>query len=84
MGKLKDGTMSFYRAAKEICRLYAKYGQASRIFAISPAFASAVAALTAACAAIEALDDFPFLIDQTTVPGGTGEDDVGGSTGGGI
>lgn len=84
-GKIKDGTWSFLSAARIICRLYAKYGKRSRIFSVSPAFGAAVEALALACAALEALDDYPFEIDNTVDPNGTGEDDdIGGSAGGGV
>lgn len=63
MAKVKDGTSSAYRAAKTVCRLWAKYGTAAMTVKLGAPFAAAFEALAVACVAVELLDDEPLTID---------------------
>jgi len=59
------GTPTIIKLARKICRLSSIYGARDLETKATPEFAAAVAALMLACAAFEALDDFPGQIDAT-------------------
>lgn len=61
------GTPTIIKLARKICRLASVYGARDLATKGSPDIASAVAALMLACAAFEALDDFPGQIDATGI-----------------
>lgn len=68
-----NGVNSAYRAAKVICRMVSRFGVLPMSSRLSPEFAAAALALTQACMALDALDDYVDQIDRT--PGGTGSFD---------
>lgn len=59
------GTPTIIKLARKICQLRSIYGAGDLATKATPEFAAAVAALALACAAFEALDDFPGQIDST-------------------
>jgi hypothetical protein len=65
MARIRTGTPTIIKLARKICKLKSIWGAPDLASRTSPEFASAVAALVAACAAFEALDDFPGQIDAT-------------------
>lgn len=65
MGGSRTGTPSIIKLARHICRLFYALGAGDLAAKTTPEFATAVAALAAACIAFEALDDFPGQIDNT-------------------
>lgn len=65
MSGSKTGAPTIIALTRHICRLVHTYGAANLATLATPEFAAAVAALVAACAAFEALDDFPGEIDVT-------------------
>jgi hypothetical protein len=67
------GTPTIIRLSRKICRLVAVYGAGDLATKATPEFAAAVAALQLACAAFEALDNFPGQIDAVA-PLRPGED----------
>lgn len=69
------GTPTIIKLARKICALRAIYGAGDLATKATPEFAAAVALLAVACAAFEALDDFPGQIDATS-PIRSGEDVV--------
>jgi hypothetical protein len=75
MAGSKTGTPTIIKLARAICRLRAVWGAGDLATKTTPEFAAAVAALAVACAAFEALDDFPGQIDATS-PIRAGEDVV--------
>lgn len=75
MAASRTGTPTIIRLARKICRVRALYGASDLTAKTSSDFASAIAALAVACAAFEALDDFPAEIDSTTP---FGVEDIGG------
>jgi hypothetical protein len=64
MAGSRTGTPSIIHLSRKICRLKANFGASDLSAATSPEFAAAVLALTVACAAFEALDNFPAQIDR--------------------
>lgn len=70
----RTGTPSIIVLTRKICRLFYTLGAGDLASRTTPEFASAVAALAAACHAFEALDDFPGQRDNTG-PLFSGDDD---------
>lgn len=68
----RDGTSSILEASRTICRMVGKFGTARLAAATTPELAAAVLALSAACIAFSALDDYPGQIDETA-PLGPGD-----------
>jgi len=73
MAGSKTGTPTIIKLVRKICKVRAVYGAGNLATVTTPEFAEAVAALAIACAAFEALDDFPAEIDST-LPIRAGED----------
>jgi hypothetical protein len=65
MAGSRTGTPTIIKLARRICKLKAIWGAGNLEARTTPEFAAAVAALATACAAFEALDDFPAQIDNT-------------------
>lgn len=65
MSGSRTGTPTIISLSRTICRIHARYGAADLLSATTPEFAAAVLALTAACAAFVALDDYPAEVDTT-------------------
>lgn len=65
MAGSKTGTPTIIRLSRKICRMRSVYGASDLSAKTSPEFAAAVAALALACAAFEALDNYPAEIDET-------------------
>ena len=61
----RTGTPSIIRLVRKICKVRAIYGASDLEARTTPAYAAAVAALAVACAAFEALDDYPGERDNT-------------------
>ncbi len=61
----RTGTPSIIRLTRKICKVRAIYGANDLEARTTPAFKLAVDALALACAAFEALDDFPGERDNT-------------------
>ena len=76
MAGSRTGTPKIIQSTRVICRMVHTYGATDLSTKTTPAFAAAVAALVAACAAFEALDDYPGQIDNTG-PIRPGEDGPG-------
>lgn len=81
MARQVFGTQAILKLARGICRLVDRFGTVILGRQTSPEFAQAVAALVAACKALDALDDYVAVIDRTA--GGTGQNDEDLPTGGG-
>lgn len=64
MAGSRTGTPTIIKLARKICRVRATWGAGNLEAATTPAFAAAITALAAACAAFEALDDQPAQIDR--------------------
>lgn len=60
----RDGSPSIIALTRKICYLVGRYGAATLQSKTTPAFASAVIALVAACNAFTALDETPAQIDR--------------------
>lgn len=73
MAGSKTGSPTVIALARHICRVANRYGLSDLATKATPEFASAITALVAACAAFEALDDYPGQIDSST-PIRPGED----------
>jgi hypothetical protein len=69
MAGQRTGTSTIYYLTKKICKMVAIYGATDLSSRTSPEFATAVAALVAACHAFEALDNFPFQVDRIAPDG---------------
>lgn len=65
MAGSKTGTPTIIKLARRICRTKAVWGAADLATVATPEFAAAVEVLMTACAAFDALDDFPGEIDNT-------------------
>lgn len=65
MAGSKTGTPTIIKLVRRICKIRAIYGAGDLETRTTAEFAAAVAALQLACAAFEALDDFPGQIDNT-------------------
>lgn len=65
MARVIDGTSSYLKYARSICRIYGRFGVSALDTNVSPEFAAAVQALVIACQAFEAIDDYPGEIDQS-------------------
>jgi hypothetical protein len=76
MAGSRTGTPSIIRYSRKICKLKAQWGAANLSSATSPEFAAAVTALTIACAAFEALDNYPAQIDRIAPDGPEDTDDL--------
>lgn len=63
MSGSKTGAPTIIVLVRHICRLVNKYGAGNLSTLATPEFAEAVLVLVAACAAFEALDDFPGQVD---------------------
>lgn len=74
------GLSTILRAAKQICRTANRLNSVPILTALNPTFATAVAAVVAACEALRALDNFPGEIDSSAT-GAFGEDTGTGSEG---
>lgn len=66
MAGSKTGTPTIIKLARRICKVRALWGASDLQAKTSPGFRAAVDALAIACAAFEALDDYPAQIDRTT------------------
>lgn len=73
MAGSKTGTPTIIRLVRKICRVRTIFGAGDLATKTTAEYAAAVAALAVACAAFEALDDFPGQIDSTS-PIRAGED----------
>lgn len=71
MPRIVDGSSSILQGVRFICRLAGRFGVARFGAKTTPEMAAAVTALMVACAAFDALDDYPGEIDRT--PGGPGD-----------
>lgn len=69
MAGSRTGTPSIIKLARKICKLKANFGASNLRVATSADFDDAVTALTLACAAFEALDNFPAEIDRVNPAG---------------
>jgi hypothetical protein len=69
MAGQRTGTSTIYYLSKKICKMVAIYGATDLSSRTSAEFATAVAALVAACHAFEALDNFPFQVDRIAPDG---------------
>jgi len=76
MAGSRTGTPTIIKLARRICHLKAIWGASDLLTRTTPEFAAAIGALQVACAAFEALDDFPGQIDSTG-PVFTGDPDIG-------
>lgn len=65
MAGSKTGTPTIIKLARRICKMKALWGASDLQAKTSVGFKNAVDALVVACAAFEALDDFPAQIDRT-------------------
>lgn len=65
MAGSKTGTPTIIRLVRKICRVRSVFGAGDLATKTTPEYAAAVAALAIACAAFEALDDFPGEIDSS-------------------
>jgi len=74
MAGSKTGTPTIIKLARRICKIRAIWGASDLETKTTEAFAAAVAALAVACAAFEALDDYPAQIDRTA-PFGPGDEE---------
>lgn len=61
----RTGTPTIIRLVRKICKVRAIYGANDLEARTTPAYAAAVSALAIACAAFEALDDYPGERDNT-------------------
>lgn len=75
MAGSRTGTASIVALTRKICKLIGTYGAGDLAARTTTEFAAAVFALQAACAAFEALDNFPMQVD-TSAPFGP-EDEEG-------
>ncbi len=73
MAKLVTGSSTIIRLSRKICSIVGRFGAGDLSTRATPEMAAAVNALVLACAAFEALDDFPGQIDATA-PIRSGED----------
>lgn len=73
MSGSRTGVPTIVKLVRHICRLVTRYGAADLAARTTPEFATAVAALMAACEAFTALDDYPMQIDASA-PFKAGED----------
>ena len=69
MAGSRTGTSTIYHLARKICKMVALYGATDLSSRLSAEFATAVAALVAACQAFEALDNQPFQTDRIAPDG---------------
>lgn len=69
MAGSRTGTPTIIRLSRKICKLVANYGASNLAASTSSEFATAVVALTVACAAFEAADNFPAQIDRVNPAG---------------
>lgn len=69
MAGTRTGTPTIIRLVRKICRIHATWGASNLASRTTPEFAAAVTALMAACAAFEALDNFPAEIDRVAPDG---------------
>lgn len=69
MAGTRTGTPTIIRLVRTICRIRATWGAGDLATKTTTEFAAAVTALAAACAAFEALDNYPAEIDQVTPQG---------------
>lgn len=69
MAGSRTGTPSIIKLSRKICKLRATLGAANLAASTSAEFAAAVAALAVACAAFEALDNYPAQIDRVNPAG---------------
>jgi hypothetical protein len=69
MAGSRTGTPSIIKLSRKICKLKANFGASNLEDATTPEFAAAVDALAIACAAFEALDNFPAQIDRVAPAG---------------
>lgn len=65
MAASRTGTPTILKLARKICHLQQFYGASNLAAKTTPEFAAAVTALTAACMALQALDDQIGQIDNT-------------------
>jgi hypothetical protein len=75
MAGSRTGVPTVIRLVRRVCHIVRTYGAAGLEAATTPEFKAAVDALMLACAAFEALDDYPAEIDAT-LPEGP-EDQIG-------
>jgi len=61
----RTGTPTIIVLVRKVCRLFNVLGASDLATKTTPEFATAVAALAAACHAFEALDDYPAQIDYS-------------------
>lgn len=73
MPKKRDGVWIAWKAAREVCRIHAKYGIGRLNERLGFPFANAFAMLAAACAAVELIDDYVLEIDRTAPLGSEDE-----------
>lgn len=79
MARDVTGTSSILAGARIICRMVRKFGTAGLAARTNADFADAVVALEAACAVLEAADDWVGQIDFTAGFGPEDEEPVEGS-----
>lgn len=76
MAGTRTGTPTIIKLVRRICKLKAVWGASDLAAATTPEFAAAVGVLQVACAAFEALDDFPAQIDRTAPFGPEDEEPI--------
>lgn len=77
MAGSRTGTPLVIKLVRKICATVRKYGASDLAAATTPELAAAIGALMIACAAFEALDNFPGEIDG--IPPDGPEDNSGGA-----
>jgi len=69
MARKVRGTITILQASQRVCRMVGRFGTAFLAVDTSPEFATAVAVFVAACNALHALDDKPYVIDLSSPAG---------------
>lgn len=64
MAGSRTGTPTVIKFVRKVCNTVRKYGAADLAAATTPEYAAAVGTLMVACAAFEALDNYPGEIDN--------------------
>lgn len=69
MAGSRTGTPTIIRLVRKICKVKNAWGAFDLQAKTTPEFAAAVVALTVACAAFEALDNYPAEIEEVAPAG---------------
>lgn len=76
MARKVTGVSSVLKASRVICRMVGRFGVAQLAASTTNELAQAALALSVACRAFEALDDYPVATDRTAGGSGVGDEDI--------